>query len=693
LRAEGERLHRLQPLDLPLEGSSFTAAEAMQFGAIELFVDRATAALDTFDFADADAWAVAEICRRLDGLPLAIELAAASVATLGLHGIQAALGGHFCQLSTGPRTAAPRHRTLKAVLDWTYSLLSPRERAVLGRISVFPGSFTLESAGAIASDDGLTAAEVFDTVRDLAAKSLASVDTSGGRAHYRLLVTTHRYASNRLAETGDVPAVRRRHAEHVMEVLRESEHAWRDVDAPAWRQRYGRYLDDVRTALAWAMSADGDVELGIATTVRSALLLFQLSRLDECMRFASAAMDALARSAAVPAQLEFELHIVHGLLLHHARGSDPATRRSFDRARAMAQERGDPRQLALVLGANWMGAYIRGESRAMLAFEQQFEALTAGDTDPATALIYDRMKAPALHFLGDLRGARLCAERSLAAPHVARPSFLSGSQVDRSASMGAILARVLWLQGLPDQAEEVAARTVERASRDGESVALAFALGFAACPLALWTGRLDLARERVSRLLRHTAEHSLVLWRNYAIAFDALLAWHENGRKGSPSRDHGFDLGQPMQLAELLATFHPALADESTFLRGDSGDAGWCQAELLRVRGEQMRSRDSKGAESLFLRSLERARQDGALSWELRTSTSLGRLWMEQGRQHEAFELLRSMLDQLTEGHTTPDAMQALALHDALAAAIAVPPQPVVSQGRRLAVVSSTSRA
>ena len=423
------------------------------------------------------------------------------------------------------------------------------------------------------------------------------------------------------------------------------------------------------------MSADGDVELGIAITVRSALLLFQLSRVDECLRFASAATDALEGGATVPAELKFELHIVHGFILYHTRGYVPATHRSFEYARALAQECGDSRQLALAVGASWMGAYIRGESRAMLALAQQFEALTAGDTDPATILQLDRMKAPALHRLGDLRGARRCAERSLAVPLAVKPSFLSASQVDRSAAMGAILARVLWLQGLPDQAEEVAARTIERAYRDGESVSLAFALAFAVCPLAFWTGRLDVARERVSRLLRHTTEHSLVLWRNYAIAFDALLAWHENGQGGDPLRAHGIGIDQyPMQLAELLATLHPALADENTFVRGDTGDAGWCQAELLRVRGERASGRDRKAAEALFLRSLERARQDGALSWELRTSTSLGRLWMEQGRKHEALELVQSVVNQVTEGHLTPDVREAVALHDMLAGSITPPP-------------------
>ncbi|MDM0071752.1 winged helix-turn-helix domain-containing protein [Variovorax sp. J31P207] len=697
LRAEGERVHRLQPLDLPTEGSSFTAAEAMQFGGIELFVDRATAALDTFAFEDVDAQSVADICRRLDGIPLAIEIAAASVSTLGLRGVEAALGNYFCRLSTGPRTAVPRHRTLEAVLSWSYALLSGRERTVLARISVFPGNFTLESAGVIASCDALTPAEASDTVRDLAAKSLVSVDASSGRANFRLLFApTRRNLSDRLAEAGEVRAVRRRHAEHVLDLMRESEHAWRDAAAFDWRQRYGRHLDDVRSAVAWAMSADGDVDLGIAITVRSALLLFQLSRIDEGSRFASAAMDALARSPKVPAQLEFELQLVLGLILPHTHGHHVAAQRSLERSLAMAQERGDTRQLAHAYTTNWIGAYVRGDPRAMLEFSQRFEALTAGATDPATTLLYDWMKAPTLHLLGDQQGARTYAERSLAAPTTARAPFLSGALIDRRVAMGTILARVLWLQGLSEQAEAVAMRTVEDARRDGESVGLAYALAAAACPVALWTGRFDVARERISLLLRHTAEHSLASWRNYGLAFKSLLDWQEGERQGAaPVLPAAVDLNQRItQFAELLATLHPAWASETTFLRGDAGDAGWCQAELLRVRGERARSRDSKAAESLFLRSLERARQDGALSWELRTAASLGRLWMAQGRKHEAFELLQAVLDQVTEGHSTPEVLEAVVLSDALAGAIAMPPRPaLIPEGHRRFEVANVGEA
>ncbi|HEX6704111.1 MAG TPA: winged helix-turn-helix domain-containing protein [Albitalea sp.] len=674
LKADGERVQQLQPLELPAAGAVITAADAIRFGAIELFVDRATATLDTYAFHDADVECVVDICRRLDGIPLAIELAAAFVSSLTVRDIAAALESRLLHARSGRRTATPRHRTLRAVLDWSFGLLSPRDRKVLERLSVFAGNFTLESAGAVASDASLPPDEVFDAVTELAAKSLLSVDVGSDPAYFRPLETTRCYASSRLVESGELPTLRRRHAEHVLELLRESEQAWRHAEASAWKDRYGRHVDDVRTALEWAMSAEGDVELGIAIIVRSASMLFQLSRADECMRYASAAMEALLRLGTVDPKLEFELSIVYAFFLTHTRGVLPGTQRSLERALEIAMEQGAPRQLVVATCANWAGAFIRSDPRAMDAFARQFETLTAEDADPATALLCDRMKAHPLHLLGDQRGARILVERILAAPPVARPPFLTGAWLDRSVTMGMLLARVLWLQGLPDQAEEVAARTVARASRDGESVALAYVLGLAACAVAIWTGRFDLARARVSLLLRHTLEHSLVPWRGFAIAFGSLLDWHDNGRRGHPVLPDGLEIRKhPHQLGDLLATLHPALADETAFRRGDAGDAGWCQAELLRVRAERARAEGrTEAAEALLIRSLERARRDGALSWELRTATSLGRLWMEQGRTDQAIELLQSVLDRVTEGHATPDVREAVALRDALKSAVAL---------------------
>ncbi len=667
LRAEGEWIQRLQALALPGSSPHSTAREALLFGAIELFVEHASAILGSFEFRDEDVATVVEICRRLDGIPLAIELAAARIDTLGIRGIASALDDCFALLNKGRRTALPRHQTLQATLDWSYRLLSLRDQSVLLRLSVFAGSFTLDSACAVAAWGALTTIDVQDGVVDLVAKSLISADISGEEAYFRLLDTTRAYAAARLARNDDAKAMRRRHAEHCLEILKSAEAAWRSAPAAAWLARYGRHVDDVRAALRWGHAPGGDVGLAIAIAAKSAPLFFQLSFADENRGHAQRAMDALEQMGTVDPQLEFELNIVYGHALFHTRGIHPASEQAFARALTLAERNGDPVQLALAYSTNWMGAYTRGEPRAMRDYAQKFEALTVNETDPALTVLPDRMMSPTLHFLGDQRGSRACSERSLAAPLI-RSSFLSGAQIDRRVSMGAILARTLWLQGLPEQAESVASRTIDVAVREGESVALAFVLAQCACPLAFWMGDIALARRRVALLLRHTYEHSLLSWRVYALAYEPLLAWYEGGGAGDPVEPNlaGPILPHPT-LIELLATLHPSYAGDVAFRRGKEGDAGWCLAELLRVQGERVRQSDPKAAERFLMQSLEIAQRDGTLAWELRTSASVARLWAATRKESEALLRLDAVLARVTEGFARPDVTAAAQLRERIA--------------------------
>jgi hypothetical protein len=225
---------------------------------------------------------------------------------------------------------------------------------------------------------------------------------------------------------GEAAMMRRRHAEHVLDLLQASEADWRDATPSEWRVRYGRHVDDVRSALKWAMSDQGDIQLGIAITVRSALLMFRVSRVNECMGYVVAAMDALARpGTAVDQQLAFELHLAHGFMGNHT-GRPLEAQRSFERALAMAEQQSDNGQLAQALSANFAGVFIRADADAMLAFARRFKAVTEGDTDPATPALYDRMMAWSLHFLGDQRGARFHA----VSQHPARPAADHGHAPD-----------------------------------------------------------------------------------------------------------------------------------------------------------------------------------------------------------------------------------------------------------------------
>src|SRR5258705_5768238 len=219
LRVEGEHVHLLYPLDGPLDDAGLTAAEALTFPAVQLFMERAAASGNRAELSDADAPIVARICRRLDGIALAIELAASRVSSHAVRGTPELLDHRFKLLWQGRRTALPRHQTLNAMLDWSYTLLQQRDKLVLCRLSVFVGVFTLKAALSVAG----TAAndtDVADAVTSLVAKSLISTTAIGETTYYRLLDTTQAYAAGKLAELGEADHIANRHAIYYSDYLR-----------------------------------------------------------------------------------------------------------------------------------------------------------------------------------------------------------------------------------------------------------------------------------------------------------------------------------------------------------------------------------------------------------------------------------------------------------------------------------------
>src|SRR5262245_45189632 len=211
LRVSGEYIHRVPPLAVPPEDNRDLKA-VLSYAAVKLFVSRAQAAEPRYGTDVRVAAATAAICRHLDGIPLAIELAAARIPGLGVEGVAAGLDDRFRLLTGGRRTSLPRHQTMHATLDWSHGLLSEPERVVLRRLAVFAGVFTLEAARAVATSADIPAQEVVDCVATLVAKSLLSTDVVGTVVHYRLLETTRAYAREKLGESGELQQVARRHA-------------------------------------------------------------------------------------------------------------------------------------------------------------------------------------------------------------------------------------------------------------------------------------------------------------------------------------------------------------------------------------------------------------------------------------------------------------------------------------------------
>lgn len=282
LRAPGERVYRLAPLEIPPVSRTLTPTEAGGYSAIELFVERATGSLGHFKLEESNVPAVADICRKLEGIPLAIELAATRMDAFSPRELLGLLDDRLDLLTQNVRSASTRHQTLAAALDWSYDLLSDTERTVLRRLSAFAGPFSIESASAVAADDDISGATVIQALAGLVSKSLVCARSLAGATHYRLLNTTRAYAFDKLTASGALNAVLRRHAVHHREIFERAEDQWQPQPTNEWLTEYSRKVDDVRNALAWAFSDEGDVQEGIALTVSAIPLWMHLSLMDEC---------------------------------------------------------------------------------------------------------------------------------------------------------------------------------------------------------------------------------------------------------------------------------------------------------------------------------------------------------------------------------------------------------------------------
>ena len=281
LRAQGEHVHLLHSLEGPPDNDDLTATEVRAYPAAELFMERAVASGYTAALTDQDARIVARICRKLDGIALAIELVASHVGPLGIRGAAELLNNRFGLLWQGRRTALPRHETLSAMLDWSYSLLSEQEKLVLSRLSVFVGDFPFSAACAVVCELRRDE-EVAAIIVNLVAKSLVSTRESRESTYYRLLDMTRFHLKNKLELRGEMGAISRRHAIFYSDFL-EGQRIIQSRLGEHDLSEFGPHIGNVRAALEWAFSDDGDASVAVALAASAAPLFIGLSLLDECV--------------------------------------------------------------------------------------------------------------------------------------------------------------------------------------------------------------------------------------------------------------------------------------------------------------------------------------------------------------------------------------------------------------------------
>ncbi len=351
LGIDGEQAYRMPSLAVPEPTKGLRADAALRFGAVALFVARAQAAQRTFMITDANAWIVAHICSRLDGIALAIELAVPRLKAISLEQFAKRLEDRFTLLTSSSRTALSRHQTLRALIDWSYDLLNGAEQSMLRQLAVFRGGWTLEAATDVCVGEECSPSDVLDLLTVLVDKSLVVADIGRDEPRYRLLESTRHYAFEKLTSLNEHDGATRRHAQWCLRFAKQADDGWEAAPELAWRTQVEAEVDNLRAALHWCLGQGRDLLLGASIT--AALIHFWRGNKREGRDWLERAQAALNDSASPSLAARLALGLSWTLPM------GPASRAASAQALAAYRSLDDPRHLAWALFTYAVGISTR----------------------------------------------------------------------------------------------------------------------------------------------------------------------------------------------------------------------------------------------------------------------------------------------------------------------------------------------
>jgi len=664
LDAEGESVFELASLGIPPD-SVGREAELDKYSSTRLFMECAVAAGYSAVVTDADAEIIARICRKLDGMPLAIELVASRLSAHGLLEIDELIGGRLRLAWRGRRTAPLRHQSLSAALDWSYDLITPEERNLLGYLSIFPGPFTLQ--GALALADHLDDPDaVLIRLEQLVTKSLVTSRPRSAQTSFRLLETTRAYATEKLAASGTTDAAALRHARYVLQALTPRSYEPGGERPGGWLHR-ADLLSDARAALAWVYSDAGESDLRLPLAAVCARLFVERNLLEECRAWAGRAL-ALPDNASGERTARVELLWAFGHAAMFSERNSHECEAALRRGLTLAQEVGDlQNQFRLLsrLHALYRRTY---ERRRLLEVAQLADEVAIKTEHPAALARAHTYLGIAYHLSGDQRLAR---ERLQAGE--TGDAAIPALPIDHFASPRGthiMSCTNLWLLGLPDQAVIVANGLMDFGSNPDLAMYCA-GLCFAA-RVYRWVGDTDALEEASTRLADHSRKHGFGPFYNVSLALKGELLVARG------AVEEGLELLQqslPRMIADRLELYSGAavvalveglamqdrIDDAATAVQTEidsvaAQGGSWEMPELLRVRGElRARGGDHSGSEQDFRAAIDLAEQQSALSWSLRVAASQARLAIEPNAKARAISELKRIYARFEEGFETVD--------------------------------------
>ncbi|WP_429598387.1 ATP-binding protein [Sphingomonas zeicaulis] len=637
LRVRAEHVLRLDALDYPEDLSELTCEQLLAYPAVQLFRERAIAADSALVVDDEAARLLAEMCQRLGGMALPIELAAVRVATHGIAATARQLGERFILAWPGRRTAQPRQQTLQATLDWSYDLLSGSERIVLERLSIFVGPFSIDAALEVVADVEIGSDEVAVALDELVSKSLIAPDRSRRTGTYRLLEMTRAYSREKLRARGNATqsVIARRHAAFFLAALEMAEEDEGVLqDARPLRPQLG----NIRSALDWCFGIDGDRRLAVRLAAASAPVFLNLSHLLECRNWSSRALAEILDDQRGTA-LELELQAALGITLMFTRGNSAAAGDALARALEIATALDDKWNQLRLLGRLHIFHERVGEYEVASRHAERAVQVAEALREPEAIGVAYSLLGISHHLAGDQNAARHALELSLRkSPPSARGQTIHYGFDHRNRS-GIALARTLWLTGDAEQARRLAQQFVREAAHLDHSITHCIALIWS-FSVFLWMDDFVRAEADLAAFTKCAEVNALGPYIAAAAGLrgelniqrgctgDALGAIEESLSRLRAARYEllttPFSIALVRGLAAEARTGEALALVDATLKRCNANGERFAMPELLRLKAAIMNSAGAQAARvALLEEALALSRQQGALAWELRVSADL----------------------------------------------------------------------
>lgn len=602
LRIRGEWLRPVPPLNVPGDADGCDAILATS--AVQLFIARARAADQGFPLDTRSLLLMSAICRRLDGLPLAIELAAARAALLGVDVLATHLDDHFRLLTGGFRTALPRHQTLQAMYDWSYRLLDEHERMLLRWLGVFRDSFSLEAVEHVVEGGALSGTAILDAVAGLVAKSLLIREDARGAPRYRLLATTRAYALQQLENNGECKAAALAHARFFHTLFMQAPAGRFDARAATWLEAVRHELGNLRAALDWAFSPSGDKTVGIALAAVAVPCLFDLSLVDECCERARVALAATRDPDVAPVADDTRMRLLgaFAVALAYTENATQAVHAAWSEVHALAVAAGNAEYELRALWGRWCASQQGGDARDALRWARLLR-MRAHVLDHGSAKVLAlHAEASALHYAGAQEAAQRRLKQMLnVCAYGERRWHEAGLHPEHGIVAQAMFARVQWALGAPDDALRNATQAFDLARDYAPDTVIGNVLAEGLIPVALLAGAFDVAERGIAALRACANRAGFRVWLACCDCYDECVRFATGAGASRAARfraalDALSDTGYGAPRTFLLAQYARCIAADgrtaeakavldAALQRCEETGERWLVAELMQLGG------------------------------------------------------------------------------------------------------------